>query len=393
MGPAILARALPGTGVPYAVKVHGSALEYTVKPYPRFLPYAREGIDAARGVLTGSHHTARSLWAALDDPGLPARTGLAPPGVDVALFRPHERGEALQRLREVTERISREAGSQQASAEPAEQSAFSRDGAVAAAALQGVLDGARDDRLVSFVGKLIVSKGIDLLLCCWPLLLSEVPAARLVVVGFGAYAGTCERLVELLGAGDLDAVREVAAEGRAAEGGPRGPLRLLTGFLDWLDEHPDERERYLRAAQRLPERVVFTGRLEHSEVAEVLPLCDAMVVPSTFPEAFGMVAAEAAACAALPVSAAHSGLAEVSRALARGVPDQIRELLSFPLEGPVVQGIARRLSAWMLAPRDLRELTRASLVATVTARWSWEGVARHVIAAAHGELEPLQPPG
>ena len=37
MGPAILARALAGE-VPYAVKVHGSALEYTVKPDPeRFL--------------------------------------------------------------------------------------------------------------------------------------------------------------------------------------------------------------------------------------------------------------------------------------------------------------------------------------------------------------------
>src|SRR5829696_8620195 len=48
MGPAILARA--GIG-PFAVKIHGSALEYTVKPHPRFLPYAREGIEAASGVL------------------------------------------------------------------------------------------------------------------------------------------------------------------------------------------------------------------------------------------------------------------------------------------------------------------------------------------------------
>ncbi len=393
MGPAILARALAQTGIPYAVKVHGSALEYTVKPYPRFLPYAREGVDGAQGVLTGSHHTAESLWAALDDPGLPARTGLAPPGVDVALFRPRERNDALERLRAVAERIASDAEVQQARPEPAEESAFSRDDAMAAAALQRVLDGPPDDRLVSFVGKLIVSKGIDLLLGCWPLLLSEVPEARLVVVGFGAYAATCERLVELLAAGDLEAVREIAVEGRAAEGGPREPLRLLIEFLDWLDEQPAERERYLRAAQRMPDRVVFTGRLEHSEVAEVLPLCDALVVPSTFPEAFGMVAAEAAACGALPVSAAHSGLAEVSHALQRDVPEQVRELLSFPLDGPVVESIAVRLSAWMHAPDDVRDLTRASLVATVTARWSWEGVAREVIAAAQGALEPLEPVG
>ena len=32
---------------PYAVKVHGSALEYTVRPQPeRFLPYALEGLAA-----------------------------------------------------------------------------------------------------------------------------------------------------------------------------------------------------------------------------------------------------------------------------------------------------------------------------------------------------------
>src|SRR5882757_8599589 len=52
MGPAILARA----GVaPYAVKVHGSALEYTVKPHrERFGPYALEGVAPANGVLVGS---------------------------------------------------------------------------------------------------------------------------------------------------------------------------------------------------------------------------------------------------------------------------------------------------------------------------------------------------
>ncbi len=70
MGPVILARGLGGE-VPYAVKVHGSALEYTVKPEPqRFLGLAREGLEQASAVLVGSHHTALSLWQALDDPRL-----------------------------------------------------------------------------------------------------------------------------------------------------------------------------------------------------------------------------------------------------------------------------------------------------------------------------------
>ena len=102
MGPAILARALAGTGVPYAVKVHGSALEYTVKPYPRFMPAARAGLAPARGILVGSRHTAESLWAALDDPEVQAKTRLGPPGVDVGHFTPREPEAAaagLERLR------------------------------------------------------------------------------------------------------------------------------------------------------------------------------------------------------------------------------------------------------------------------------------------------------
>jgi len=86
MGPAILARAGIGD---YAVKIHGSALEYTVKPHPRFLPYAAEGLEAAKGVLVGSRHTAESLWATLPNvPGLKEKTRLGPPGVDTQAFNP-----------------------------------------------------------------------------------------------------------------------------------------------------------------------------------------------------------------------------------------------------------------------------------------------------------------
>ena len=80
MGPLVLARALGGE-VPYAVKIHGSALEYTVKPHPRFLPAALEGIGGARGVLVGSRHTGESLWAAVPGPGAARRVrGSARPG-------------------------------------------------------------------------------------------------------------------------------------------------------------------------------------------------------------------------------------------------------------------------------------------------------------------------
>ncbi len=387
MGPAILARALAGA-VPYAVKVHGSALEYTVKREPeRFLGYAREGLAPARGVLVGSHHTAASLWRAVALDGLAERTRLGPPGVDVGRFAPRPAAAAADAVRALAVRLrEREPGE----GDPDGDSAFARDAGAAGAALQ-LLDHERD-ALVAFVGKLIVSKGVDLLAAAWPLVLAAVPHARLLVVGFGAYRETFEELLAALAAGDLARVREIALAGRALESrdAPRAPLRHLLAFLDGLEG--EERERYLQAAAATGEHVVLSGRLEHDELAEVLPACSALVVPSTFPESFGMVAVEAAACGVLPVSAAHSGLAEVSAELARRLPAPVAPLLSFPVDDDAVRGIARRLVAWLQAPAELRAQARAALVETVRERWSWERVASGVLAAADGRLQELGRP-
>ncbi len=236
---------------------------------------------------------------------------------------------------------------------------------------------------MTFVGKLIVSKGIDLLLAAWPLVLAAEPRARLVVVGFGGWRGAADRMIAALAAGDREAVRGIAEAGRELEGGPRAPLRHLLAFLASTDDA------YWDAAAAMADRVVLTGRLEHDELAPVLGACEALVFPSTFPEAFGMVAAEAAACGALPISAGHSGAAEVSAVLAAAVPEPARGWLSFPVGDDSVRAIATRLVAWLRAPDALRAETRAALVEVARERYSWEGVAEGVVAAARGHREGL----
>jgi glycosyltransferase involved in cell wall biosynthesis len=406
MGPVVLARGLPAS-IPYAVAVHGSALEYTVRPHPeRFLAFAREGLARARGVLVGSRHTAESLWEVIGDPELRELTRLGPPGVDVTSFRPRaSRQEANEALEGLVARLRRAAppGSVHPSDRP-DRDTFARDELEAAEALER-LDPGRD-RLVVFVGKLIVSKGIDLLIAAWPLVLQRVPEARLVIVGFGAYREGVRALIDGLAEGDLRRVRSLALAGRELEresgaveehgpvAGPQGsgahPLRYLSAFLDELAR--ERLEAYLTAARQLRGRVLLTGRLEHPELAELLPSCEALVVPSTFPEAFGMVAVEGAACGVFPVSAAHSGLAEVSRALAGALPAPAVPWLSFPLQGDVVSTLAERILSWLTAPEALRARVRTALVAEARERWSWEGVGRTVIAAAMGDLDRLPRP-
>src|SRR5918999_3886106 len=227
MGPVILARGLAG-GAPYAVKIHGSALEYTVRPHPeRFLPYALEGIRGANGVLVGSEHTAGSLFEVLaDEPSLPERTRLGPPGVDVHEFRPRE--------------PDLEA--------PASRPAAAWGGEEGAAETLRMLDPSRD-RIVSFVGKLIVSKGLDLLFAAWPLVVDRVPEARLLVVGFGTYREALGSFVQALRGGDVGALEEIARRGRELEGGPPGELRFLREFLEGVDDA------WVRAAPAAAERI------------------------------------------------------------------------------------------------------------------------------------------
>jgi glycosyltransferase involved in cell wall biosynthesis len=371
MGPAIVARAVGGR-VPYAVKVHGSALEYTVRPEPeRFLPYAREGLEQAGGVLVGSRHTAESLWAVVGNPALPDRTRLGPPGVDADAFVPRDPADAAERLHALADRLEGASGGW--------------GGDSGASAALRPLD-PQNERIVGYVGKLLVSKGVDLLLAAWPLVWAQAQDARLAIVGFGTYREGLERLTRALAGGDLDDARDIARRGRELEGGPSGEMTYLSAFLADLPSG------YLEAAKNAFRRVHWTGRLEHGDLPDVLPSFLAQVVSSTFPEAFGMVAVEAAACGALPLSAAHSGLAEVTRQLRDAVDDAIKPLLSFERAPGAIEEIAAKLTKWLSMPPAERDKARRALSREARGRFGWEGVARGVIAAAEGRLDELPRP-
>jgi glycosyltransferase involved in cell wall biosynthesis len=377
MGPVILARALAGR-IPYAVKIHGSALEYTVRPNAeRFGPYAREGLGQAAGILVGSRHTAESLWEVVGLPGLPARTRLLPPGVDVGRFHASPPGEAKDRLRALAARLEADPPTWGGEADAAH--------AIRAA------DPTRD-QIVSYVGKLIASKGVDLLIAAWPLVIEQAPDARLMIAGFGAYRHGLLEFARALGAGDLAAARVIARRGREGEGGPAGELHYLAAFLDGLAG--EERERYLNASRAAMRRLHFAGRIEHDDVSELMCASQAVVVPSTFPEAFGMVLAEAACCGSMPLSAAHSGLAEVTELLAPAVRLSLRPELSFQLGPGAVREIADKLSGWLSftanRPNAWRQ-ARADLTELACAEFGWPEVAMGVTAAAQGQLAGLPP--
>lgn len=371
MGPVIFARA----GVrPYAVKNHGSDLEYTVKAHPeRFVPFAREGLGPAASVLVGSFHTADSLWEAVPMEGLKEKTGLGPPGVDTDDFKPlapEKRPEAIRLL------------ATDIAAQP-DLATFGRDQDEAVTALEEFA--AATGPRVIFVGKLIVSKGVDLLVAAWPMIHAANPGARLLFAGFGAYEMGLRALVTAVGDGDIEAVRSIAEEGRGLEGGDSGPLVYLSSFFANLPNG------YREMAIGSVGSISFSGRLEHDEVARVDPAADALIVPSTFPEAFGMVAAEAAASGVLPVCAEHSGLAEVTGVLADEVP-AVKGLLGFRLGPAAVPDLAGRVNGWLARGQAERLEVGRNISESADRNWSWRGVAKDVISASEGKVRPVIEP-
>lgn len=126
------------------------------------------------------------------------------------------------------------------------------------------------------------------------------------------------------------------------------------------------------------ERVLFTGALEHRHLAHLWPLADVSVIPSVFPEAFGMVAAEAASCGSPPLVARHSGLAEIAAALEQEYPAELRHLASFR-RGDAAD-LAGKLSDLLgLDLTDWQALSSAARRTAVEA-WSWEGISARILA-------------
>jgi glycosyltransferase involved in cell wall biosynthesis len=127
-----------------------------------------------------------------------------------------------------------------------------------------------------------------------------------------------------------------------------------------------------------PPRTLFTGPLEHRHLRHLLPLADVTVVPSVFPEAFGMVAAEAAAACSPPLVARHSGLAEVAAGIEEEYPPAYRGLAGF--ENGNVAELAGKLGELLaLPPHERAELGEAARRAVVR-RWSWAGVAARLLS-------------
>jgi glycosyltransferase involved in cell wall biosynthesis len=292
------------TGAPFAVKAHGSELEYSMRGNVELSAWGAEALAGARATYVGSEHI-RTVLAEVC--GHTENVTEVPPGVDIDEWAPEPREVALAGLIEAARRDPPNPGNT--------EERLSDDGN--AARLESFLG--PHSPVVVYFGKLIEQKGVHVLIDA----LAGIEA-RLVVVGFGPERTTLER----------------HATDRGVE-------------------------------------TLFTGPLEHRHLRHLLALADACVVPSIFPEAFGMVAAEAASAGCPPLVARHSGLAEVASGLEEAYPFELRHLAAF--DSGDADDLARRLGELLTLPPADRAAVRSAARAAAVERWSWAGISRRLL--------------
>jgi glycosyltransferase involved in cell wall biosynthesis len=364
-GAAIGRRALgPGR---YVAKIHGSDLEYAIRPQERYRDLAREGLEAAHAVV-GPSGEALERCAEL----VPEMRGLArlvPPGVDVAAFRPRPRVEALREVASLLEldpdtvrgrpssldlEVERALDARDEKALDALFDTYDEDVPEpdAPVRLRKLSDG--DGPIVGYLGKLIPQKGAELLLEVQPALRHDTSA---LVVGFGSDRDWLAALTIALRRGDRSAIGWL----RDVGGLPVDPAATPGTTGDRLD-------------------VTFTGLLDHRYAPGALAAMDVQVVPSILQEAFGMVAAEGAASGALPMVARHSGLAEVAGALETEVGHP--GLFSFEPGRGAVQRLAEGIDRLLSLRAGEREELRRTVSSFVANHWTWERTAAGLLFAA-----------
>jgi glycosyltransferase involved in cell wall biosynthesis len=155
-----------GSGTPYAIKLHGSELEYAIRGHPRLAELARPPVRDAAAIYAGSRHIVDVATQLLGPGPFTDRITVVPPGVDVDAFRPDggSRERLLSLLRADRPRAHPER----------------HPDATAADRLESV------GGFVLYFGKLLRQKGVQLLLEAWQRLAAAHPELTLVVVGFGA---------------------------------------------------------------------------------------------------------------------------------------------------------------------------------------------------------------
>ncbi|CAN5165021.1 hypothetical protein BH09GEM1_BH09GEM1_22920 [soil metagenome] len=387
------------TGVPFAVMPHGSALEYAVKPDPRFQAWATGAfIDAGHVFVLGEEVRQRvaTLLPAVTD--LDEKFSVLPLGVHTAEFSPvprERRREKMGRFWNALAPLSRGRTPVQLG-EMLDRVRHAHDADALRLALTSIKYGMKSpdedveeklqqidwehDAVLLFVGRLISAKGVQSGLAALPLILADDPGVRLILVGHGPLREVMEAFVWALEHGDRALVERIVECGRMLEGDPAGAggsqaLGKVKMFFRDLDSR-GELDAYFETARQhvRSDRVIFTGYLTHNELKHLFPCCDAGIFPSIVKEAGPLVFLESLASGCFPLGTYFGGMKASIDSIAELFPEEIAAAMKLnPLDtvADIVKNVSTALR-WGVRYKDV-------LSRTARERYDWTSVGRRLM--------------
>lgn len=330
VSPYIMKKVAEDTGVPYVVVGHGSSLNYTMAVDGRYKKLSIEGMEKSRGVVFQSEYFVNRTLEVYegDDRArriIKEKTAMIPCGINKEKFGTILGEKDLFSLMKkdgaggfsIEDSTSfRNLGMEKKSLEDIKievEDIASKVGSYSSTDkdLNLKLRFENGSPVISFVGRLIYSKGPHLFMMTLPYIFKKYPKAKVMFIGAGKLRGTLEVILGALKSKNLSFLLNFAQGGSIMEEGtPFEDLSYFRGFIEELVKK-EKMEEYLEMGSSIDlDRVVFTGNLSHEILPTVMSTSDMLVVPSIFPESFGMIALEGMFLGNTPIAFDHSGLSE-----------------------------------------------------------------------------------
>jgi glycosyltransferase involved in cell wall biosynthesis len=382
-------------GVPYVVTVHGSAIEFVLDHDERYRPYTVHGLENADYVLALNRDVRQRTLHICPDLG--DRLVEISVGVNVEAFQPipaTRRAAEIEALRsrliawnrpgkprqqEIQTRLALQRG---ATAEELAQeiekirTSYEHGGPDDTLPERLASINWGQDRLLIFVGRLLLEKGVQCLIAALPLIITEHPNVKLLIAGDGVDREALELLVYALDTGDEHLVRQTLQAGVMARAVMEGGLEGISQYLGRYLAKTDMDEYLAQARGKMAERVIFTGHLPPFALTKLLPCAEVCVIPSIVKEAFPLVTIEVLSSGVVPAAAYFSGLVPILEETASRIP-VIGELIKLNHDpDKMVEDIAHKVTLLLhklAEPRVAQDISRTCR-RIAAPKYTWENV-------------------